>query len=169
MGATALPKASVAAGALPPPLHPPMQNCGACLSQQEQSCSWASWRGVEKEALKLEVSRIRHVCGFESIVIDLKLKDLEALDLRSLWGLVWASENTKTGNSFRRVVLSFNFKRKGSKKSLNTFSWLVKPALQGRKGGDRNSAPKLCGSTRMLPVLGLEIDKGKESQHVSLF
>lgn len=68
-----------------------------------------------------------------------------------------------------RLVLGPNFKRKGSKKSLNTFSWLVKPALQGRERGDQNSAPELCGPTRILLVLGLEIDKGKESQHVSLF
>lgn len=68
-----------------------------------------------------------------------------------------------------RLVLGPNFKRKGSKKSLNSFSWLVKPALQGKKGGEQNSAPELGGPTRIPLVLGLEIDRGRKSQHVSLF
>lgn len=76
----------------------------------------------------------------------------------------------KIGNSMMApiIVIGSNFKRKGSKKSFDIFFWFVKLALQGGKG-NLNSGPELCVSTRILLVHALEIDKGKEFQHISLF
>lgn len=77
-------------------------------------------------------------------------------------------QKKQTGNSLMGLVLGSNFKRKGNRKSFDTFFWFVKPAVQGRTGS-QNSGLELCASTRKLLVVALEIDTGKEFQHISLF
>lgn len=77
-------------------------------------------------------------------------------------------EKKQAENSLMGLVLGSNFKRKGNRKSLDTFFWFGKLAVQGRTGS-QNSGLELCASTRILLVVALEIDQGMEFQHVSLF